>query len=372
MMTRKFFSVVFLLVTAGLWTACSNDEPVNNEHKQPISFRVQGGAPSTRATGTTLDFVNAFVVNAYGDVSGANGIAPPTSLATMDGVTVYRVEDNVSDIFDYNPKLYYHSKDTEVAFSAYSPISKSVNVGLKGNANNEIDYTVAVPDKNNGNTTQEDLLVAYRLQSDLSGATPVSLLFKHALSRVYVKAINATPETVIIDSIKLVNLYNQGTLKIDQTSWNASTDVDIYETYKTISTITDYKILWTPVGTQDKTYAYVLPASGVAVPAGTATRTFVVSKEQGMLILPQTTVNAGDPATATGSDFYLEVSYRLSNISETIKIPFVNQTAALLPSSYGLTFEFGRQYALNIDFTSVAIEFSVDVEAWDTPVIDVP
>ncbi|MDR2804702.1 MAG: fimbrillin family protein [Dysgonamonadaceae bacterium] len=356
-----------LLAIAGLWVACSSDETLNNENREPISFRVQGGAPSLRATGTTLGFVNAFVVNAYGDVTGIPTATPP-SVATMNGVTVYREENNTTDVFDYNPKLYYHSADSKVYFSAYSPISKSVNSGLKNDPNNKIDYTVIVPDKTNGNTSQEDLLVAYTAQNDLSGTTKVTLNFKHALSRVYVKATNETPETVVIKELKLVNLYNRGELKIDATSWNVATNVDINEAYKTtIATVPDYKKLWTPTGSQNNSYQYVLPASGVAVPAGTKTRTFIVSKEQGMMILPQTTISSSPFTEAT--DFYLEVKYKLSNIEETVKIPFKDLNNL---SATGLTFEFGRQYALNIDFKNVAIEFTVTVEDWNTPEVDLP
>jgi hypothetical protein len=362
-MTKKVFLGLSLLVIAGLWTACSNDEALNNENKTPISFHVQGGAPSLRATGTTLDFVNVFVVNAYGDVTGA---ASP-AVATMNGVTVYRVEHNTEDIFDYNPKLYYHSTDGTVYFSAYSPLSKSISQGLKDNDANTIDYEVIKPDKDNGNTTQEDLLVAYTAQTDLSG-TKVPLTFKHALSRVYVKATNKTPETVIIKGLKLGNLYENGSLKIDGTAWQSGTTVDINLPYKTtISAVTDYKVLWTTSAVQNGSYEYVLPLSGVAVPTSTGgERVFIVSKEQGMMVLPQTTVSS-TPVDYT-TDFYLEVTYKLSNIEETVKIPFSDLNNI---TGEGLTFEFGRQYALNIDFENKSISFTVTVEDWDAE-IDVP
>jgi hypothetical protein len=363
MMTKKVFLGLFLLVIAGLWTACSNDEALNNENKTPISFRVQGGAPSLRATGTTLSFVNAFVVNAYGDKTGA---ATP-AVATMDGVTVYRKEGASND-FDYNPKLYYHSTDDNVYFSAYSPVSISISNGLKGDPANTIDYEVIKPDPTTGNTTQEDLLVAYTKQTNLSG-TAVALNFKHALSRVYVKATNTTPETVIIKELKLVNLYKKGSLIIDGTSWNVATDVDINESYTTtpVTDVTKYKVLWTPSGTQNDSYEYVLPASGVAVPASTSSRVFIVSKEQGMMVLPQTTVST-NPVDYT-TDFYLEVKYKLSNIEETVEIPFKDLYNI---TGKGLTFEFGRQYALNINFENKSITFTVTVENWETPEIAVP
>ncbi|MDR0508144.1 MAG: fimbrillin family protein [Dysgonamonadaceae bacterium] len=362
---------LFLLALAGLWTGCSNNEPVEDPaNNQVISFRVQGSLPSPKVPGTTDTYMNAFVVNAYGDVTGKGANAKATMLATI----VYRKEGGG---FDYNPKVFYFAGDSEVEFSAYSPVSPNITNGLgKTGTTNTITYTVREPEQTKGDNSQEDLLVAYTKQVKADFSKNVTLNFKHALSRVYVTAKNKTSETVIIDSIKLVNLYEEGTLDIDATGWSGATsEVNINKGYNTItstSSFNEYKVLWTIPGQQKKSYTYVLPPSGVAVPASTVLPTYVVSKEQGMLILPQTTVNENNNSIADPGDFYLEVSYRVSNITETAKIAFkdinnINPTAA----KEGLTFEFGRQYALNISFDDIinqAISFDVKVEDWDTPV----
>jgi hypothetical protein len=320
--------------------------------------------------------VNAFVVNAYGDVTGSTN-------ATMSAVTVYRKEGTTANNFDYNPKAFYFSTDTEVGFAAYSPVSTNVTKGLGeyGDAN-KIDYTVPVPDATNGTTQQEDLLAAYTDQTDLTGPS-VSLAFKHALSRVYITAKNSLSSDVIITSIQLGNLYNSGTLDIDADAWGAAGAADINKGYTALpAALADYKILWTPSGAQTNAYNYALPASGIAVPAATSSATYIVSKEQGMLILPQTTAltyNAGDIAFNDATDFYVEIQYTVGNLSETIKVPFadLNGLAAAISTDKGLTFEFGRQYALNVTFSAAAaghveITFSVTVEDWNTPVVVVP
>jgi hypothetical protein len=362
---RNLCSVLSLLAIAGLWTGCANDEAVETPAgNQAISFRVQGSLPTLRATGTTTDYVNAFVVNAYGDVTGA-------TKATMLGTTVYRIEGSTSNVFDYNPKAFYYTEDASVGFSAYSPVSKLVTSGLKDTgSDNKITYTVPAPDATNGNTTQEDLLVAFTEQSDFKA--DVNLTFKHALSRVYVKAKNTMSENVIIESIKLVNLYNEGTLDIDDYQWaNTANVVNINKAPESSpSNKSEYKILWDHTGQQDNTYIYALPASGVAVPASSAQSIYVVSMEQGMLILPQTVVktSAGFDESA---DFYLEVKYKVANINETAKIVFDDINGIASPDE-GLTFEFGRQYALNITFNNQGIQFTVDVENWETPPVEVP
>ena len=359
MKLKRLFLGMSLLAIAGLWTGCSNDNEIINtsNEERAISFRVQGGMPELRATGTTLPFVNAFVVNAYGDVSSGT-IGP-----IMDAVTVYRVE-GTGNIFDYNPKAYYKDGDTEVDFAAYSPVSTKIDPGLKGNVDNRIAYTVDSPD-GTSNTVQEDLLVAYTNQTDLLG-TPVPLAFKHALSRVYVKAVSTLTSDVIITSLKLVNLYESGELVIN---------ADIEDAYAASpADFADYKTLWTPTGTQNKTYSYALPESGVSVPAGTST-VYVVSKEQGMMVLPQTTLNVGDDAIVDPDDFYVEVGYTIANVPDVITVPFKDLYGIAPDADQGLTFEFGRQYALNINFAGsplIEITFSVTVEDWNTPISDVP
>ncbi|MDR0542724.1 MAG: fimbrillin family protein [Dysgonamonadaceae bacterium] len=392
MRKKSLFLVLSLSAIAGLWTGCSKDEVVEAPAgSRAISFRMQGGLPSLRATGTTADYVNAFVVNAYGDSTGVDhtGSGGPNRKATMLGTTVYRLE-GVTSTFDYNPKAFYYAEDDSVHFSAYSPVSKNIGSGLglgDTKHENKITYTVLPPDTLRGNTQQEDLLVAFTTKLKTDFGTAVSLDFKHALSRVYVKATNLLSETAIIDTIRLVNLYDTGTLDIDDDTWAATTTTppvnpvdkpksineSYYNSITAMGDMSDYKILWTPSGSQDKTFTYALPASGVAVPGGGpgAAAVSVVSVEQGMLLLPQTVWKHSTFNDAT--DFYLEIHYKVANIEETTKFSFadVNAIGAAAAAEKGITFEFGRQYALNITFNNAGISFSISVEAWDTPVIDV-
>jgi hypothetical protein len=126
---------------------------------------------------------------------------------------------------------------------------------------------------------------------------------------------------------------------------------------------------------KNQKYSYVLLPTGVSVPAetdklGTDNKyVYVVGKDQGMLVLPQTTVNTNNDAEIKGAevstDFYVEVTYRLSNIQKTVRAAFtdINKLAQ------GLTFEMGRQYALTLEFSDTAVEFDISVEGWedDTP-----
>jgi hypothetical protein len=375
---KKFLrGILPLAASALLLGGCSNDRFAIDETAsgKQISFRLQGNLPVSRATGTTTGYVNAFVVNAQVHDNFDNIL--PVDGKMFDAQTVARIEGQ-ANAFDYNPKRYYPDPARYAYYSAYSPVSKNVNAGFKGGTSNEIMYTVPAPDGVYGNTTQEDLLVAYTAvegKVQPAGVAPISragfdspvlLKFRHALSRVFVKASNSNGENVVIKKLSLNNLYSRGTLDIDDTNWNDGSleDVSINEGYKSVSYTTDYKVLWKPVGDQDQSYEYVLPNSGISVAAGTAnTPMDVVSKEQGMLILPQTTKNANADAVADTGDFYVEVTYSVSNIvDKTVKAAFkdINDLAAGF-----LTFEFGKQYALVIDFSGAAITFSISVEDWN-------
>ena len=388
MNTDKFLTkgILSLATAAIMMAGCSDDKIIlGDESGRPVAFRLQGNLPASRATGTTVYNVNAFVVN--GQVYDNDDKPLPDPL--FDAQTVARVEGEANS-FDYYPKRYYPDAAAHACFPAYSPVTPNVSSGFKGSTANMITYTVLPPDSVSGNTRQEDLLVAY---TKVDGAVQpadkapvsragfdqaVSLTFKHALSRVFVKASNSNVEPVVIKRLSLNNLYDKGVLDIDGTGWTGSgvytpagSEVDINEGYIDApgTSPNDYKVLWSPISPQTSSYRYVLPSSGVSVAARTDMKNsiYVVSKEQGMLVMPQTTRNTGNAGEVDldanlHGDFYVEVTYDLSNIkNKTVRAAFrdINKLDA------GLTFEFGKQYALEIAFSGTAITFAINVEDWN-------
>jgi hypothetical protein len=359
------FVIFALTVFPLLFWGCSDDKfGSDSSSGKQISFRLQGNLPSSRTTGTTVDNINAFVVNAQ--VHDKDDVILPGDDGKLFSSQTVARQEGQFNAFDYNPKRYYPDAAEKAYYSAYSPVTKYVD-GFGGSPDNTITYTVPAPDKDNGDTTQEDLLVAYTKVDGValtSGAapssrggfdTPVSLNFKHALSRVFVRASNKNTEPVVITKLSLNNLYNEGMLKIDG---------DINEA------AAEYKVLWERTGRESEkltSYPYVLLPTGVSVPAGTEDNpVYIVGKDQGMLVLPQTTVNTGNDAeikepAEVSTDFYVEVTYRLSNIQRTVRAAFtdINKLAQ------GLTFEMGRQYALTLGFEDTDIKFDIKVEAWD-------
>jgi hypothetical protein len=397
--------------------------------KAPISFRIQGGAVSSlRATTTPNNYINTFVVNAIRNDLGWTSVFPDKEDGfeeyrkyLMHGVTVYREEvdgTNGTNAWEYAPEAYFPGVDpldgtnTFTSFYAYSPAApQGLSVGFKATVNDRdvpiLTYTVQKPDTadTNGKTTQQDLLVAYEKVLRASYTTNVALQFRHALSRVNVKASKEINAEVVIKSLKLINLYSEGDLSlkgntetttsgkisngIPASTQPAESDYPKAWVYKasdgdwSTATTADYVILWTGQNTL-VTYPYVLPASGVYVQKGTAQN--VTSHEQGMYVLPQTTILAYKDAGAAraidqANSFGLELWYTIGGKMRKVIFNFKDLHDLKKPdlggeeapyAGYvkdellGVTFEIGRQYVLNITFSKdnvgATIEFETNVD----------
>ena len=334
------FSLVAMIATV-LFTACSNEDAVRpkNDETPEISFRLQGGTPeiTPRSMATTTLNVDAFVVYGTDNVTDAG-----TGTNIFDGVTVAR---QVGGGFDYNPKKYYGSGAVNAEFVAFSPVSANISAPATASllTTASFGYEVKVPD-NTGDITQEDLLVAGTSVTTIAAA-PVHLQFGHALSRIFVKATNGLSENIVITGLSLKNLYSTGTI----TGTPAAAWTWAWGGYG---------------GTKD--YDYILATTGVAVKPGVSAPTLVTSMEQGMMVLPQATVNASPATDFNPGDFALEVTYDVANIT--------GQTAHVLLND-GYTFEPGKQYAITIEFSGtdlIEINFTIDVDPFGTPITELP
>jgi len=151
------------------------------------------------------------------------------------------------------------------------------------------------------------------------------------LSRIFVTAQNSTGADVKVKSLSLVNVYNSGTYSYKDGEWTPDDGV----------------------GKED--LPFTIAESGVYLSKETSVRTYLVSKEQGLLIIPQEAENASTAGYETG-DFALKVEYEFANLK--------NQTAYVaIENEY--PFEPGKQYAINIEFTGVEVKMgTIDVTSW--------
>jgi len=340
MRTRNFLLVA--LIATGFFSACNNDTAEPLKSGQEISFRLQGGMPevTTRALATTLENLDAFVV------FGTDNVSAATSGLLFDGVTVSRKLGNLADptVFTYSPAVYYNENASQAGFFAFSPISaiELSNIDVTNFMTGaSFDYTVPVPGVNgDGNVAQVDLLVAGAALAGTPLPTTVNLTFEHALSRIFITASNATPDPVIITGLRLLNLVTTGTLNVDPSAaWD-----------------------WTSSSILGN-YPFILAESGVVVPGTTLPpppdKLYVTSMEQGMMVLPQETVNKSNDYSL--GDFALEINYDFANLKNQTKYVYLVD---------GYKFEKSMQYRINITFTGTAIDFHVDVDPFD-PITEV-
>ena len=336
MKMNRFF--LLTLAIAGMFISCSNDEAIESTNEgQEISFRLQGSMPTgiQRTTASTTVNVDAFVV--YGTDDYFAGKSSPEMI--FDGVTVAR-QIGPGNFFTYAPKKYYGESATKAYFIAFSPVSTKVSnitstiSGTVPDFTLAFEYTVPAPDNSGkGYTTQEDLLIARTPVNSLS-TTTVHMNFSHALSRVFVTASNSTETPVVISALILKNLVTKGTLVCDPLNATPAK--------------------WTPSSTKGD-YGYILSES-VAITS--SLKKYVTSMEQGMMVIPQETVNTNDDNSFDTGDFALEVQYSFAG-QNMVKNILLND---------GYTFLANKQYSINIEFTGTAIDFTVDVTDFEEPI----
>lgn len=187
-------NVVYLSAIAlGLFAASCSDknqpmpEPV--DESGAVSFRA-AVPKAPRSASTTTSTIKEFIVYAY------TGGKP-----YMQDVHVTR---NGSS-WVYSPVMYW--PNTPVNFYAFSPNITNVPATAQPELGSIPGY------KNNGTT---DLLYAVNM-GEVAKATPVSMNFRHALSRVTIMLSSSNSKIgVRVSYVKLHNVYLQGTFNFPQ------------------------------------------------------------------------------------------------------------------------------------------------------------
>lgn len=179
------------------FSACSDKEDVTNPAADNIismSATVPGAV--TRGSSTTTATIKDFIVYAFTEGN-----------VLIDGAKVSRE----GGMWTYSPQAYWPVNP--VSFYAYSP-EINTSASISGNDGSSIPGYL-----NEGNV---DLL--YAVQKDVSQqAAPVSLNFRHALSKVNILLSSSnTRIRVEVSYITISNIYRQGSFTFPQASTLAS------------------------------------------------------------------------------------------------------------------------------------------------------
>ena len=331
--------IVGIATCLGFLGACSdrNDAPVSSAD-DVISFNaVVPGA--TRGVPTTTASIKEFTVYAF---TGGSML--------MDGVKVTR--DGGS--WTYSPEAYWPV--TPVNFYAFSPEIDVPSVFSAEKGGNIPGYV------NHGNV---DLL--YSVRKDVAQqAAPVSLNFRHALSKVSVLMSSANQRiNVAVSYISLKNIYLEGTFNFPESSTLSSTPdvVGSWSNLKRRSEMVTFAVIGqedrvelTPVPTDytlntfDLSYVIPQPLNDVELSAGGYSGTFIE-------------VDCEIFDSATGAKLWPN-----ANTPDYMLVPHTETGRIIYPLTSGTVREFlpGHAYVYNIQINNPSvldkIEFDVTVD----------
>lgn len=180
------------LSAIALVTACTNDETIEVNRGEGVTFNVVAGKATRTGIGgeaTTTSNINKFHVYAFTQ----NKEYMDEDVTKRNGIWTY---DNIK----FWP-------ETNVDFYSYSPNSTNGTVDITATGNKQITKYKVPGD--------EDLLYALNLaekKTEHEGKEPVLINFRHALAQIVFKIKNTNPSlTVFVDEVKVDGIEEQGT-----------------------------------------------------------------------------------------------------------------------------------------------------------------
>lgn len=325
---------MFLMALAAMsLVSCSNDNVVEVPQPDAIKFNV-------------MTQVNSRAANLYGADAKMN----------FNVYAAYKGSDNQyksyiqGDLVEYNAEsgkwenrtTRYWADGGSLDFYAVVGTALDWNVNATTGAAPSIkDYTVGGADWKN----QEDLLYAVKKAQtkEANAESGVKLNFRHALAQVAFKAVNkSTAFHVVVKSIEIGNINSKGTFTLP----SADTDPNVTATATEINNQGSWG------DTPSTPTSYTLMLSGGVV---TAEKDLTVSKDDAMLLIPQTVAAWNKVSSKTPVGAYVKVDCEIWNVSDQSKgyqadidVPLhIGKAVMPLPvaweqgKKYTYTFEFG-------------------------------
>jgi len=378
MNTKKLF--FFAIAALGL-AACSNDEVVEMNENNAISFRpiVSG---TTRAAdidaGSGTNGLQTLGFTVFSDVTSGSNYFPETaftySASTYTSATKYYwPSSGTLDFFAYQ---YSQSANNTVTHTA---LTKAFTVTPSSTAANQTDLVIAC-------TTAKDKATY--------GVSGVTLNFRHAESKVTIKLKNSsTTTTITVGDVVLGNVYTTGTYTFTGSTDNAATPTT---TTNTDGNNNSYYLKYSDWSSQATLGSYTQAAATTSYTSATAATALTNS----MILIPQTLTNAttyasGDP-DAVFNGAYITVALKIQNTTNSAYIVggagstvtamwplpatkwlpgyHYTYTVDLAGGGYFPTNQTGTDSALDPIFGGAEIKFvTVTVDNWtDASAISVP
>lgn len=214
---------LFILAAAALvFTGCSNDETVEVNKGNAISFRT---AVSTRAQETTTANLQSFNVTA---IHGTDVMMNAVEFNKGDA------GENGAVIFTSTPEYHWPADDKNVTFYAVSPLTE-----LKVQSKNENGVTIDATTQSVEEFTpadkfkdQIDFISAKATGNKNTGSSAVELNFKHNLAQIEIQAKNTNSiYTYKIAGIKIARVKPTNAFNLATEQWNDLTSAANDKTY---------------------------------------------------------------------------------------------------------------------------------------------
>ncbi|EFR52600.1 fimbrillin family protein [Bacteroides fragilis] len=316
-------NLLFAAMAVSALVSCSNDDVVDVNKGEGISFRASLDKALTRANVTNLQNLEEFNVTAIG-----NGAKYFTNLVVTSA-------DNGAN---WTTASTYYWPAYELAFFAYSPQSLAGAVSIDNTAKKITGFSPA-----QAVTDQKDLVISYNTGTKTTNEnTGVAMNFKHALSQIEVKAKCSNDKMKIeVLGVKLVNAaakadftfpeeYTGSGYALSQDKWSNWQDKD------------------------DHGKAYVI--KGQAPVTLTADVQSIMFGDDNFMLIPQQLTKWDGTTATTGA--YLSVLCRISTLdgdNETLLYPQPtsdNKDGKYAFSAVGIdtNWEPGKKYTYTLNF----------------------
>lgn len=406
--------ILFPLMSAALlMTACSNDETIETvtDRSGAISFNLATDGLTRGAVTTLSEIQNAKEFYVTAQQSGTTTLFNDEKFTTTDNI-------------NWKPQgsYYYPSDDSEIKFYAYYPAISTDAWGISEAASGAtVDLTYTNPrfkgvTVNTSISDQKDLVIAYQTGKHSEAGSGKTLVFKHILSQIMIKAKNSNKAYEYeVTGIKINGVMKTGTYIYPSTvtakgtalpdfsqstpSWEAR-DANTNELYASNKDdIFSYTNTWTNPIILNATAASVMNAD-----KGETDNFMLIPQDltQWTIATTGTAKGAGKYFTVIGGNSanygaYIALKLKITNRStkEVICPADGNEGWIAVPigadNAADDKWEAGKKYVYTLDFSNgggyidptepvdpgeplfgAEIKFTIDVDDWTEATVDWP
>lgn len=323
-----------LAIASAAFAACSNDETVDVNVGQGITFRTSLDH-ATRANVETTASLTAFKVTAIGD----NGLNYFTDLNVTKTAGEWKTAST------------YYWPTFALKFYAYAngPATGKGTVTINKDGKKITGFTPA-----NAAADQKDLLVAYQTGTRAAyNDAPVPLKFKHALSQLEIKAKCSNPAIKVdVIGVKVVNMATKADFTFPESELSTP-----------LAPLASYWSNWTDLNIPSKAY-YINGTKAVTL---TDQLQSIMFDDNNFMVIPQQLTAWNENLDTLDREenkqgAYLAVLCRISNLSngtETLLYPAPtasdSKAGKYAYSAVAINTEWlpGKKYVYNLNFCGV-------------------